>query len=185
MAEIKKVMCRFCPGRCRLLAHTEKDHLVKLEVDRSYPGWDFAVPPTAGCLRLHAAKEFLYHPDRLSYPLKRAGEKGEGKWAKISWDQALDEIAAKLAETKKKYGAEGISFTDGTGRTNEEWIRRFFNLLGTPNQHGANSVCYGPDVVISTAILGWPPRLGSQVRGNASPKTKSHDSVPFVIRVLT
>ncbi|MDH4208152.1 MAG: molybdopterin-dependent oxidoreductase, partial [Anaerolineae bacterium] len=46
----------------------------------------------------------MYHPDRLKFPMKRAGEKGEGKWQQISWDQALDEIAAKAQDIKDNYG---------------------------------------------------------------------------------
>lgn len=51
-----------------------------------------------------------YNKDRLLYPLKRAGERGEGKWERISWDQALDEIAAKMLEIRDKYGPAAISF---------------------------------------------------------------------------
>ena len=47
-----------------------------------------------------------YNPKRLTNPLKRVGERGEGKWEKISWDQAMDEIAAKLLEIRDKYGPE-------------------------------------------------------------------------------
>ena len=50
-----------------------------------------------------------YDPKRLLHPLKRAGERGEGKWEEISWDQALDEIAAKLMEIKEKYGPESVA----------------------------------------------------------------------------
>jgi anaerobic selenocysteine-containing dehydrogenase len=48
--------------------------------------------------------ERFYHPDRLNYPLKRAGEKGENKWQQITWDEALDEIATKLQSLKDQYG---------------------------------------------------------------------------------
>lgn len=51
-----------------------------------------------------------YHPDRLKYPLRRTGERGEGKWESISWDEALNAIASKLSEIKAKYGNEAICF---------------------------------------------------------------------------
>ena len=57
-----------------------------------------------GCL----AGRMPYDPNRLKYPMKRAGERGEGKWERISWDQALDEIAAKLTEIGEKYGHESV-----------------------------------------------------------------------------
>jgi len=50
----------------------------------------------------------LYHPDRLKYPLKRVGERGEGKWQRVSWDEALDYVAQGLTEVKRKYGNESI-----------------------------------------------------------------------------
>lgn len=53
-----------------------------------------------------------YNPKRLLYPLKRVGERGEGKWEQISWDQALDEIAAKLLELRDKYGPESLAMWD-------------------------------------------------------------------------
>ena len=55
-----------------------------------------------------------YNPKRLLYPLKRAGERGEGKWERISWDQALDEIAAKLLEIREKYGPEALAMWNVT-----------------------------------------------------------------------
>jgi len=54
-------------------------------------------------------KKILYAPDRLKYPMKRIGERGENKWERISWDEALTTIANRLNEIKKKYGAEGFS----------------------------------------------------------------------------
>jgi molybdopterin-containing oxidoreductase family molybdopterin binding subunit len=51
-----------------------------------------------------------YNKDRLLYPQKRAGKRGEGKWERISWDQAMDEIASKLLAIRKQYGAEALSF---------------------------------------------------------------------------
>lgn len=50
-----------------------------------------------------------YNPKRLLHPLKRAGERGEGKWEEISWDQALDEIAAKLLQLRDDYGPESLA----------------------------------------------------------------------------
>ena len=113
MAEVRKVVCFFCKSRCRWLLHSENGRLVNFEEDTSFP-----LSPIKGCVRLlRGAKEFMEHPERLSFPLKRAGERGEGKWQRISWDQALDEVAARIGEIKGKYGAEAIAVTTGTGRS--------------------------------------------------------------------
>ena len=88
--EIKKAICFFCKPRCTVNVHVEDGRLIRVEPSR-YKGCRAAV-----------AGEWFYHPDRLNVPLKRAGDRGEGKWEQISWDQALDEVAAKLNELREK-----------------------------------------------------------------------------------
>lgn len=153
--QVKKVICQFCQARCRVLVHSESGHLVRIEEDRSSPRAGTTAPPTGGCLRLRGAKEFMSHPDRMSYPLKRMGEKGGGKWQKISWDQAFDEIAEGLKEIKGKYGAEAIASTGGTGRTQLEYTTRFLHPLGTPNLNGQTNICFGPYITTAVAMFGW------------------------------
>lgn len=138
--ETRKVVCQFCHARCRVLMHIQDGHLVKVEEDTSYPRAGTVYPPTNACFRLRGAKEWMYHPDRVNYPLKRVGERGEGKWQQISWEQAFDEIAEKLQRIKDKYGPEAIGITTGTGRTQEELTGRFANTLGTPNLVGSASI---------------------------------------------
>jgi anaerobic selenocysteine-containing dehydrogenase len=94
-----------------------------------------------------AAVERLYHPNRLKYPRKRAGEKGEGKWERISWDEALETIAEKLNSIKERYGAEFVAFDKGFRRTHSDYINRLANVFGTPNIVGVDHVCYVPTAV--------------------------------------
>src|SRR3990172_2183918 len=105
--EIKKSVCTYCKGECGVLVHVRDGHLVKVTED---PDWIRKVyPPTKGCPRLKSTMEFFYHPERVNFPLKRAGARGEGKWQRISWGDALDEIAEKLGDIKSRYGAEAIA----------------------------------------------------------------------------
>ncbi|MFH0728058.1 MAG: molybdopterin-dependent oxidoreductase [Pseudomonadota bacterium] len=60
------------------------------------------------CAKGRAQYEWLYHANRLRYPMKRAGKKAGGKWERISWDRALTEIADKLTDIKDTYGNESI-----------------------------------------------------------------------------
>lgn len=60
------------------------------------------------CAMGYAWRRFLYHPDRIIYPMKRVGERGEGKFKRISWDEALDTIVSKMKEMKEKYGPFSI-----------------------------------------------------------------------------
>jgi len=110
---------------------------------------------SCGCPRRAGAHEYIYHPERVRFPLKRVGGRGENKWERITWEQALDEIAEKLKEIKKEYGPESLFVTSGTGRT-MMWPRvRFMNLFGTPNLVTQGTICFGPALIGAAAILGW------------------------------
>lgn len=152
--EIKTAVCYFCKGYCPLLVHSENGRLISAEVDPSDSGLNSLFPRAKSCVRRRAAKEFMYHPDRVHFPLKRAGERGGGKWEEISWDQAFDEIAKKLQGIKDKYGAEAVAGVKGTLR-NKSFQTRFFMQFGSPNSVTAGKICYGPLFAISNAMFGW------------------------------
>jgi anaerobic selenocysteine-containing dehydrogenase len=94
-----------------------------------------------------AALERFYHPNRLKYPHKRGGDKGDGKWERISWDEALETIAKKLNSIKERYGAEFVAFDKGYRRAHSDYINRLANVFGTPNIVGVDHVCYVPTAV--------------------------------------
>jgi anaerobic selenocysteine-containing dehydrogenase len=98
--------------------------------------------------------DHIYHPQRLNYPLKRIGERGQGQWQRLTWEQALDEVAEKLADLKEQYGSETLAFTHGTKRTYHWDCRRFFNLFGSPNTCGANNICFCPSYATEYATYG-------------------------------
>ncbi|UCG65562.1 MAG: molybdopterin-dependent oxidoreductase [Deltaproteobacteria bacterium] len=165
MAEqVTRSICRFCNSRCGLLVTSEDGQLVRIEEDRKDPRVDMIFPPTKACVRLPAAKEYVYHPERVRFPLKRKGEKGENKWETISWPQALDEIAAKLGELVHKYGPESLAATGGTGRTILWPYKRFMNLLGSPNIVAQAMICFAPAHAPAAAMIGWPLRHRGHVR---------------------
>lgn len=68
-----------------------------------------------------AGIQALYHPNRNKYPLLRVGERGSGRWRRISWDEALTRVAEKAMETREKYGAEALFCTTGGGGNPEIW----------------------------------------------------------------
>jgi len=86
--------------------------------------------------------------------MRRIGARGEGKWQRISWEEAIDEIAAKLAEIKDKFVPEALATTRGTLRTHEEYRTRFMNLFGSPNQLGHSRICMGARSAIGDIIAG-------------------------------
>ena len=88
--------------------------------------------------------DILYAPDRLKYPLLRTGEKGSGKWRRISWEEALQTIADRFTNIKNGYGAEAISFHHGhyhSGDILGTYIPRLTNLIGTPNVCNPSHIC--------------------------------------------
>ncbi|MFC2014274.1 molybdopterin-dependent oxidoreductase [Chloroflexota bacterium] len=154
--EVKKAVCVWCKGECGVLVSVNDGHLVKVEED---PEWPRKVwPPTKACIRMQHAAEYFYHPNRVNFPLKRVGDRGEGKWQQVTWDQALDEIAEKLQAVIQKYGGEGVCWTYGTGYRNEApQTARFFRVLDIPNTAAQYVICFGPRCRIADAITGWFP----------------------------
>jgi len=135
--QVIKSNCRGCHGGCGVLVHVKDGKITKIEGDP-----DFPTNHGSMCSRGLAFKQLVYHPDRLLYPLKRAGLKGKGEWQRISWDEALDTIATKYKEIIKEHGPESIVIGQGTGRDYEAFLYRFANLLGTPNVLTAGHMCY-------------------------------------------
>jgi len=192
--ETKKAVCFFCRGFCPVLVHSENGRLISVEEDSFNPAAEAIFPRTRGCIRIRSAKEFMYHPDRVNFPLKRAGERGEAKWERISWEQAFDEIAEKLQGIKDKYGAEALAGVKGT-RRNQNFQSRFFMLFGSPNSTTQGKICSGPIFAVSNAMFGWAGGRyslpgGHRVVGGTTPKcifltgTDPHESWPRVAKTV-
>lgn len=157
--EVKRSICFFCHDRCGVLVHLEDGKPVKIEGDREH----FRRGHT--CLRCRAALEHLDHPERLNYPLKRAGERGENKWQQISWEQALDEIAERLKKIKNEYGPEALVLSEGTSRNTAQWLKwTFGSLFGTPNVISSGISCYCNTRSVALSIYGWHTQLGASLR---------------------
>jgi anaerobic selenocysteine-containing dehydrogenase len=92
------------------------------------------------CAKGQSAPQWVYSPDRLRYPLKRTGEKGEGKFQKITWDEAIKVIADKLKIQKEKYGPESLAMLSPARRTYSDFMQRFLIVHGSPN-YGHSGIC--------------------------------------------
>ncbi|QLQ26066.1 MAG: molybdopterin-dependent oxidoreductase [Dechloromonas sp.] len=104
-----------CGSRHMLVAHKKGDVIVRLSTDdgRYQEGGKIGldteqVPQLRACLRGRSYRARLYSPERLLYPMMRVGERGEGKFKRVSWDEALDHVAKKMVELKQKYGPTAI-----------------------------------------------------------------------------
>ena len=97
-----------CGPGCGILAHVKDGVVVKVEPG-DFPGTSHV------CARGLSYVKLAYHPDRLKYPMKRSGDRGEGKWQRISWEEALDTIALRLREIGDRYGTSSLAWMIGGG----------------------------------------------------------------------
>ena len=130
--------CEMCFWRCGVMAEVADGKVLKLQGNRHHP-------LTKGqlCARGNAGTQLLYDPDRLKHPMIRTGKRGEGKFRRASWDEALDLFATRLKELKQKYGPESVGFFP------HGVAAGFFSTLmkayGTPNAaEPAFAQCRGP-----------------------------------------
>ena len=111
--EDMKLVRTVCPAHCGIdacgiLAHVKEGRVVKVE-----PG-PFPDPKYRRiCLRGLSSLDITYHKDRLRYPMKRIGKRGEGKFTRISWDEALDTIAERFNSIAAEYGWPAIGWVLG------------------------------------------------------------------------
>ena len=152
MPEVRHSVCALdCPDTCSLLIQVENGHGSKL---RGNP----AHPVTRGflCGKVARYLEREYHPERLLYPRRRVGAKGDGRFERISWDEALDTIAHRLLDTAKRFGPESIlpySYAGTMGLLQGGGMdRRFFHSLGASRLD--RTICSTAGMEGMTAALG-------------------------------
>lgn len=140
-----------CHSNCGVLLYVKNGRLEKIEGDPENPFNQGRL-----CPRCLAVKEMLYHPDRLLYPMKRVGARGENQWERISWDEAYDIIEQKFREIIERYGPEAIMVTQGTGRDTIGYVSRLANSLDTPNQSSwlAGNSCYIQRLFLTNQKMG-------------------------------
>lgn len=149
---VVKSSCRMCHGGCGVLIHVKDGDVMKVSGDPDSP-----MNKGRLCPKGASSVELLNHPDRLKYPMRRLGARGEGRWERISWDEALDSIVSKLKEIIEDFGVESIGIGQGTGRRHFDYVVRFANALGTPNwcEPGC-AQCFIPRLNANMLTLGMP-----------------------------
>lgn len=139
MGQNKEVFtdCTLCYHSCGCRVTIEEGRAVKVEGLESHP-----LNKGELCPKGMNALENIYSPDRLKYPMKRAN----GGFERVSWDQALDEIAQKLSRLKEEFGPQVLGvFCGSIGVENLEMaglVQRFKAAFGSPNFFSVESVCY-------------------------------------------
>src|SRR5215471_17170671 len=134
--------CALCIARCGAVAVVENGRFTRLEPDPRHPTGQ------ALCSKGRAAPELVYHPDRLTRPLRRTRPKGDRDpgWEPFSWDAALDHTASALRRVVERHGPQAVAFTLSSPSTTaicdaSGFIQRLANALGTPNAAITLDVC--------------------------------------------
>jgi anaerobic selenocysteine-containing dehydrogenase len=117
----------------------------------------------ADCPRAGQALDYHDHPERVNFPLKRVGKRGEGKWERIGWGQALDEIAQKLASIRDRFGPEAVLTMGGSYKgAGDSSCWRWSNLWGTPNILYQGKNCGEAELLAEWAVYGDQSCIGNQ-----------------------
>jgi len=171
--------CGLCVARCGTVAIVEDGRFIRLEPDPSHPTGQ------ALCAKGRAAPELVYHRERLTHPLRRTRPKGDPDpgWERISWDDALDQIAGEMRRIADRCGPEAVCFSTSSPSSSGigdsvPFIRRLMNAFGSPNvvhsldlcgwgRYGATRYTYGiagtgtaaggtmPDIANSGCLILW------------------------------
>ncbi len=124
-----------CGSRCALRLHTEDGVITRVETDNTGDENTYGQHQIRACLRGRSIKHRVYNPDRLKYPMKRVGKRGEGRFERITWDEAMDLMADQLKDKIQRFGNDSIFCTYGSGtqgyRTDgRSAILRLLNMIG-------------------------------------------------------
>jgi anaerobic selenocysteine-containing dehydrogenase len=149
---VVRTACRGCHGVCQVLVHLDGGRVVKVT-------GDLESPTSRGylCPKGAAAPDLLYHPDRVTHPMRRRGPHGSDDWERVSWDEALGEMAERLDALRSGPGTEYFGMAQGTGRPYTNFTSRFAHAYGTPNFTGVAHLCYMPRWLASIHTLGQLP----------------------------
>jgi len=142
---VKNGICDMCMPLCPTKIHVRNGKAIQI---------DIANDNVAHCPRWKAQLDFIYHPDRLQYPMKRIGERGTGSFKRISWDEALDTIASNLQKTKDKYGAESVVFWVAYTKEPRPYFHRLTHAFGSPNYCTESSQCFSGTWVAAELTYG-------------------------------
>lgn len=128
-------MCQLCSTVCGITGHVKDGRILKVEGNPMDPNSRGKL-----CARGQAALNHQYHPERLLYPLKRVGPRGGGKWRRITWEEAYDELAERLKKVKASGKPEEFAFHQGRNRSKDA-VNRFLRAFGTNTALNHRGLC--------------------------------------------
>ncbi|CAM7764552.1 Molybdopterin-dependent oxidoreductase [Lelliottia nimipressuralis] len=164
-----------CGGKCDIRAHVSEGVVTRITT-RPDNELDPDMPIMRACVRGRGYRKFVYHPDRLKYPMKRVGKRGEGKFERISWDEATTMIADNLTRITAKYGPasrfmHNNTATSGGAFSGDGMMKRLLNLTG-------GYLSYYHSVSLGNTVAATPYTYGIAASGNSLDTLKD---TPLVI----
>ncbi|MDZ7696439.1 MAG: molybdopterin-dependent oxidoreductase [Deltaproteobacteria bacterium] len=140
-------------GGCALLVGVQDNTIVKVKGDP-----DGFLNRGYVCPKGLASPDRLNHPDRLKHPLRRIGDRGAGKWKKISWSEAIGTISDHFQQIREAHGARSVAFCQGMPKGIEHFVLiRLANTFGSPNVVSVQDVCHAPREVTGIHTCGFYP----------------------------
>ncbi len=151
--EVRKSVCAICdPGtQCGLDLYVKDGVIIKVAGTKEAPHSHGTL-----CSKGAATRQYVYSPERVLTPLRRTGTRGSGQFEPISWDEALDEIAARLAEAKERFGPESVMFFSGYAKWARAYLMRFALDFGSPNYLTESSTCATAMIMAQQLTYGAP-----------------------------
>jgi anaerobic selenocysteine-containing dehydrogenase len=140
-------------GGCGLLVGVKDNSIVDIQGDP-----DGFLNRGYVCPKGLASYDRLIHPSRLTQPLKRSGKRGEGKWEKIEWEEAIAIISDHFLRIKKEHGAKAVAFCQGMPKGLDHFVLiRLANIFGSPNVVAVQDVCHAPREISGYHTCGFYP----------------------------
>ena len=143
--------CGMCVNKCGVIARVRNGVIEKLD-----PNPHFIKSRAMLCARGNAGIDTVYSPDRLKYPLIRTGKRGDGRYRRASWDEALDLVAKNLSDLAEKYTRAGTVFVSTEG-FQEHFFTTFAECYGSPNTLRHPSLCLSSNIQGFGATFGTNP----------------------------
>lgn len=128
-------LCQACTTACGIIGNVRDGRLLTISGNPEDPNSQGSV-----CAKGVAGPSILYDPHRLLYPMRRVGARGSGKWKRISWSEAYDEIATHLKALRDAGHPEEFAFQQGRNRSTDI-VNRFLNAYGTPSSFNHRALC--------------------------------------------
>lgn len=152
--EIRKTNCHYCGYLCAFDAHMQDGKIIELTPDATRYPYDERVAKR--CRRWQMNLDKLYSKNRVNYPLRAKGKRGSGEFERITWDEAISEIAQKMQTLIDKHGPWTVASAIGGPHAVFWPLHRFMNLIGSPNNMGIGPICWNPRIWMQAMTFGYP-----------------------------